>query len=94
MRKVLCGYFNVEVSNVRQRRKITVIFNNEFHSVGQRRNNVVKMTISKKKKNHLKLNTLNSKFYILFHNLPLFTPHVKRNMLRNTCKATKILKRS
>ena len=31
-----------------QRRNIVFIFNVEFHNVGKRRNNVVKMTISKK----------------------------------------------
>ena len=33
---------------VRQRRNIVFIFNVEFHNVGKRRNNVVKITISKK----------------------------------------------
>ena len=40
-----------------------VIFNVEFYNVGKRRNNVVKMTASKKnKKNWFKENTRNSKF--------------------------------
>ena len=34
-------YFNVDVNNV-------VLFNVDFHNVGQRRNNVAKMTILKK----------------------------------------------
>ena len=36
--------------NVRQRRSNVVIFNVEFYNVGKRRNNVVKMTSSKKNK--------------------------------------------
>ena len=46
-------YLNVDMNNVRQRQKNVFIFNVEFHNVGKRRNNVVKMTISKKKNNKL-----------------------------------------
>ena len=71
------AYFNVDVRNGRQRWNNVVFFNVEFHNVGQRQNNVVKMTISKgtKTKNHFKLNELNSKFLVLFHNLLHFTPN-------------------
>ena len=83
-------YFNVDVSNVRQRRN-NVLFNVEFHNVGQRGNNVVKMTISKKnKKSHFKLNKLNLKLLLVFHNLFNLSPNFKKNMLKNTCKAAKI----
>ena len=60
-----------------QRWNNVVFFNVEFHNVGQRRNNVVKITISKgtKTKKHFKLNELNSKFLVLFHNLLHFTPN-------------------
>ena len=47
----------VNMNNVRQR------LNVEFNNVDECRNNVVKMTISKKNnKNHFKLNATNSKF--------------------------------
>ena len=36
------------MNNVRQRRNNVVIFHVEFHNIGQRWNNVVKTTISKK----------------------------------------------
>ena len=36
---IICFYF--DMNNFRQRWKQTVIFNDEFHSVGQRRNNFV-----------------------------------------------------
>ena len=36
----------------------------------------------------------NSKFQLLFHNLLHCTPHIKMDMLKNKCKAAKILKRS
>ena len=42
---------NVELNNVRQRRKNVVVFNVDFHNVGQCRNNVADMTISKKQTN-------------------------------------------
>ena len=38
------------MNNVRQHLNNVVIFNVEFHNVGKRRNNVVKMTNSKKNK--------------------------------------------
>ena len=44
------------------------------------------------KANHFKSNTLNSKFYLLFHNLLHFTPHIKRSILKNTCKTSKFSK--
>ena len=44
-------YFSVDMSiSVRQRRNNVVIFNVEFYNVGKRRNNVLKMTISKQNK--------------------------------------------
>ena len=90
-RRINLVYFNVDVNNVRQRRNNVVLFNVEFYNVGQRGNNVVKMTISKKnKKKTFQINTLNSKFKLLFHNLIHFTPDFKRNILKNTCKAAKI----
>ena len=65
-RQINVEYFNADVSNVRQRwncQNNIVLFNIKFHNVGQRWNNVAKMNISKKsKKNHIKFNTLNSKF--------------------------------
>ena len=79
LRLINVVYFNVDMNNVRQRRNNVVIFHVEFHNVGQRQN-VAKTTISK-----------NSKF-LLFHNLIHFTPHVKRNMSKNICKAEKFLK--
>ena len=95
-------YFNVVMKNVRKCQKNVVIFNVQFNNVGNRQNNVVKMTISKKnnnnnnnnKKNHFKLNSLNSKFSLLFQNIIHFTPHVKRDLSKSTCKTVKILKRS
>ena len=48
-------YFNVDMNNVRQRRKNVVIFNVEFHNVDQHRNNVMKMTIFKKVKKSKKI---------------------------------------
>ena len=90
-RRINVAYFNDNVSNVRQRRNNVVLFNVEFHNVGQGGNNVVKMTSSKEnKKNNFKLNTLNSKFLLLLHNLLHFTPNFKKNMLNNTCRAAKI----
>ena len=48
---------------VKQSRNNDVLFSVEFHIIGKRRNNFVKITISKNtKKDHFKLNTLNSKF--------------------------------
>ena len=44
-------YFNVDMNNVRQSRNSVFIFNFEFHSVGKRQKNVVKMTLSKKNSN-------------------------------------------
>ena len=41
------------------------------------------------KKSHFKVNTLNSKLLMLFHNLLHFTPNFKKNMLKNTCKTAK-----
>ena len=38
------------MDNVRQCQNSVIIFNLEFHNVGQHRNNVVKMMISKKNK--------------------------------------------
>ena len=49
-------YFNVDINNFRQLQSAAVIFNVEFHNVGQRRNNVVNVTIFqrlKKAKNYL-----------------------------------------
>ena len=43
-------YFNVDMNNVRQRRENVTIFNVVFYNVVKRRNNVVKMTTSKKNK--------------------------------------------
>ena len=56
-------YSSVDV-NIRQRRNNVVLLNVEFHNVGQRRKNVVEMTVFKKnqKSYHFKFNTLNSKF--------------------------------
>ena len=87
---VFCFY--VHIKNVRQRRNNALIFNVEFHNAAQRRNNVVNLNICKKlknkprvmkyiwspNKNHLKLNTLNSKFWLLFQNLFQFIPHINR----------------
>ena len=36
------------------------------------------------------MNTLSSKFLLLFHNLLHFTPNFKKNMLKNTCKDAKL----
>ena len=44
-------------------------------------------------KNHLKLNMLNSKVRLLFHNLVHFIPHFKTIMEKNICKAGKTLKK-
>ena len=41
-------YFKVDMNNVRQHWNNVVIFHVEFHNIGQRRNNAVKTTISKK----------------------------------------------
>ena len=38
---VLCMYFNIDISNVRQRRNNVVIFYADMNKVGKRRNNVV-----------------------------------------------------
>ena len=46
-------YFNFGIYNVEQRWNNVVIFNVEFQKVGKRRNNVVKMTISRKNENKL-----------------------------------------
>ena len=83
-----------------------VIFNVQFHNIGQCRNNVVNVTICKKLKNkpgvgskplsfkykfliieypELKILTI---FSNLFHFILLF----KRNLLKNICRATNILK--
>ena len=52
----------VDITNVRQCRN-DVVLNVEFDNVDERRNNVVKMTISKNNnKYHFKLNATNSKF--------------------------------
>ena len=60
----------VNMNNVRQR------LNVEFNNVDECRNNVVKMTISKKNnKNHFELNATNSKFQLLFHNFLHFNAH-------------------
>ena len=45
----------------------------------------------KEKKRKSKLNTLNSKFRLLFQNLVAFIPHLKRNMEKNICEAPKLL---
>ena len=89
-------HFIVDMNNVRQSRNNVFVFNFEFHSVGKRQNNVVKMTTSKRNnnKNYFKYNTRDSKFLLLFHNFLYFTPHVKRNMSKSTCKDEKIFKRS
>ena len=42
------------MKNVRQRRNNFVIFNDQFYNVGKRRNNVMKMTICKKKGTNFK----------------------------------------
>ena len=42
-------------------------------------------------KKHLKLNTLNSVFQLLFQNLVQFILHFNRNMKKNICKAAKVL---
>ena len=84
-------YFNIDVSNVRQHRNNIVLFNFVFQNVGQRGNNVVKLALSnRKKKNNFKLNTLISKFLLLFHNLLHSTLNFKKNMLKNTFKAAKL----
>ena len=44
----------------------------------------------KEYKKYFKMNALNSKFLLLFHNLLHFTPHVMKSTLKNTCKAAKI----
>ena len=46
-------YFNVDMNNFRQCQNNVVVFNVEFYKVGKRRNNVVKMTASKKNKKKL-----------------------------------------
>ena len=74
-RRINVVYFNVDVSNVRQHRNNVALFNFEFHNDGQ----------------HGKLSTLNSKLLLLFHNLLHFTLNFKKNMLKNTCKAAKIM---
>ena len=89
-------YLNIVMGILRQRGNNVVIFNIEFDNVGQHQNNVVNMTIFKKNKwyigawnkNNLNQNIMNSKFFLLFYNLPHFISHFKRN----TCKATKIIK--
>ena len=48
-------YFNVDMTKVRQHLNNVVIFNVEFHNVGKRRNNVVKMTDSKKNKKKMQI---------------------------------------
>ena len=49
-------YFNVDVSNVKQRPKNIVLFNVEFENVSQRGNNAVETTISKwNKKNSFQI---------------------------------------
>ena len=45
----------------------------------------------KEKKRRKKLNTPKFKFRLLFQNLVDFTPHFKRNMEKNICKAAKVL---
>ena len=47
-RQINVVYFNVDLHNVRQRRK-NVIFNVDLHNVEPRRKNVVNMTIKKMK---------------------------------------------
>ena len=49
-RRINVVHFNVDFNNVRQCRNIVVIFNVDFYNLRQRWNNVVNMTIWKKKK--------------------------------------------
>ena len=43
-------YFNLDMNNVRQRRTNVVLFNVEFNNFAKWKNNLLKITISKKKK--------------------------------------------
>ena len=96
-RRINVFYFKVDINNVRQHRNNAVIFIVEFYKVGQRYSNVRKYdNFSKdqnnKHKDYLKLNTLNSKFELLFHNLLRFTLQFNRSWLKNTCKNTALQK--
>ena len=72
-RRMNVVYFKIDINNIWQSRSSVVIFNVEFHNFDQRRNNDdhlqkveqdTKMFLSFKKKS--RLNTLNSKFRLLF----------------------------
>ena len=81
------------MNNARQRRNNVVIFNIESYNVGKRRNNIVKMTASKKTKTTLvQIEYLELKVLTTISQSSL-APHVKRSMSKSTCKTAKVLKR-
>ena len=75
-------YFNVKLNNfnVRQRQNNVVIFNVDFHNVGQRRNNVANMTIWKKIKCRFK----NKIIFLIFKEYA--GPKIFKSILRGICK--------
>ena len=90
--------FNLEFHNVDQRRNNAVNMTiytklkrakKYFFELQKQKERRKKKKKEKKRKS--KLNTLNSKFRLLFQNLVAFIPHLKRNMEKNICEAPKLL---
>ena len=92
--RINVAYSGVDMENVRQGRNNVVALNVEFN-VGQRQNNKTttlwKSLFPKRAKKVISnwIHWIQS--FNHFQNPLHFTPHVKRNMLKNTSKAAKIL---